>query len=131
MPGARAEFRTAPMQACATTSLRSATLPTQSVGEVCNLLRDCLHLWKVTARVTPAVEGITIHTSDGTFTLHTAPAAARPIRWFLQTPARAAANRPPRALPSIVAALSALGKALGGDSASPLRIGPETRPHDV
>ena len=124
MPDACAELGTTPMQARAPASPRSATFPAPSVGEVCNLLGDCLHLWNVTARVTPTVDAITIHTSDGTFTLQSAPADARPIRWFLQTPARATANRPPRALPSIVAALSALCNALGGGSASTLRIGP-------
>jgi hypothetical protein len=119
------------MQARAPASLRSATCLTPSVAEVCNLLRDCLHLWKVTARVTPAVDAVTIHTSDGTFTLQSAPADARPIRWFLQTPTRAAAHRPPGALPSIVAALSALCNALGGGSASTLRIGPEKGPHEA
>jgi len=122
-PDACAEFSRTPMQARAPAAQRAADFPGQSVGEICNLVRDCLHLWKVTARVAPAADGITIRTSDGTFMLQSAPADARPIRWFLQTPARAAANRPPRALPSIVAALSALCNALGGGSASTLRIG--------
>lgn len=92
-------------------------------GEIRNLLRDCLHLWNIPARVTPAADAITIDTPDGPFTLQAAPADLRPVRWFLQTPARAAAGRPPRALPSIVAALSALRNALGGDAGSTLRIG--------
>jgi hypothetical protein len=86
-------------------------------------VRDCLLLWNIAARMTPTDEGLAIHTSDGTFTLRPGSADARPVRWFLQTPTRIAANRAPRALPSIVAALSALRTALGGDSASKLRIG--------
>jgi hypothetical protein len=124
MAGARAEISIPPTQAHAPAALRSVTLPTPSAGEVCNLLRDCLRLWNVTARVTPTVDAIAIQTSDGIFTLQSAPADARPVRWFLQSPARAAANRPPRALPSVVAALSALRNALGGGSGSTLRIGP-------
>lgn len=123
MAGARAEIRMPPTQAHEPASLRSATLPTPSAGEVCNLLRDCLRLWNITARVTPAVDAIVIQTSAGIFTLQSAPSDARPVRWFLQTPARAAANRPPRALPSVVAALSALCNALGGGPGSRLRIG--------
>lgn len=124
MPGAVSGYSTEAVQALSPASLRSATFPAQSVGEVCNLLRDCLLLWNVAARVTPATDAIMIHTSDGTFTLQSASTDVRPVRWFLQTPTRAAANRPPRALPSIVATLSALCNALGGDSGSTLRIGP-------
>ncbi len=86
-------------------------------------MRDCLLLWNVAARMTPTGDAVAIHTSDGTFTLRAAASDMRPVRWFLQTPARLAANRPPRALPSIVAALSALRTALGGDAGSTLRIG--------
>jgi hypothetical protein len=58
-----------------------------------------------------------------------APLDMRPIRWLLQTPERRAADRPPRAVPSIVALLAALRNALGGDAGSTLRIGaaPEAR----
>lgn len=122
-PDSIAEFSVAPAQALSPASMRSATVPARSAGEVYNLLRDCLLLWDVAARVTVGSDAITIDTSDGTFTLRSAPAGARPVRWFLQTPARAAANRPPRALPSIVATLSALSNALGGGSGSTLRIG--------
>lgn len=122
-PGAIGGCNTAAAQALPPASLRCATFPARGAGEVCNLLRDCLVLWNVAGRVTPAADAITIQTSNGTCTLQAASADARPVRWFLQTPARAAANRPPRALPSIVAALSALGNALGGASGSTLRIG--------
>jgi hypothetical protein len=123
LPGALAGYSAAPVQALSSESLRSPPVPAPSVSEVCNLLRDCLQLWNVAARIAPATDAIMVHTAGGTFTLQSAPTDARPVRWFLQTPARAAANRPPRALPSIVAALSALCNALGGGSASTLRIG--------
>jgi hypothetical protein len=123
IPAATAEFSTVPAEARSPASLRSATSSARHVGEVHNLVRDCLLLWNIAARMTPTDDGVAIHTSDGTFTLWPAPIDARPVRWFLQTPTRIAANRVPRALPSIVAALSALRTALGGDAASTLRIG--------
>jgi hypothetical protein len=123
MAGAIAEFSTVPAKASSLGSLRSATSPARSAGEVHNLVRDCLLLWNIGARIMPTGDAVTIHTSDGTFTLSPALTDARPVRWFLQTPTRAASNRAPRALPSIVAALSALRTALGGDSSSTLRIG--------
>ena len=77
-------------------------------ADLATLLRDCLKLWGV----------------DGAFSLARADAELRPVRWFLQTPERAAANRPPRAAPSIVAALSALRNNLGGSRGPAPRIGP-------
>jgi len=47
----------------------------------------------------------------------------RPMRWLLQTPERRAADRPPRAAPSIVAVLTALRHALGAEGGNKLRIG--------
>ena len=64
-----------------------------------------------------------IAAKPGTFLVQRAPTDMRPVRWLLQSPERAAANRPPRALPSIVALLSALRNALGAESANRLRIG--------
>jgi hypothetical protein len=124
-PAAIAEFSTVPVPAAppSPASLCAATSPARSAGEVYNLVRDCLLLWNIAARMTPTGDAVAIYTSDGTFTLWAAPSDARPVRWFLQTPTRVAANRAPRALPSIVAALSALRTALGGDSGSTLRIG--------
>jgi hypothetical protein len=87
------------------------------------LLRDCLLLWGVDARVAPGGDGMTIDTPDGPYTLQRAAPDLRPVRWLLQTPVRAAAGRPPRAAPSIVAALSALRNALGGAGGTTLRIG--------
>jgi hypothetical protein len=123
VPGAIAESSTVPAEATSPASLRPATSPAHGAGEVYNLVRDCLVLWNIAARITPTGDAITIYTSDGTFNLWPASTDMRPVRWFLQTPTRAAANRGPRALPSIVAALSALRTALGGDPGSTLRIG--------
>ena len=101
----------------------------RSAGEVYgasqlrSLLVDCLVLWGVSGRVTAADDGVTISTDAGIFSVQPASPDMRPVRWLLQTPARRAANRPPRAAPSIVAVLSALRNALGGDGGNRLRIG--------
>ncbi len=87
------------------------------------LLRDCLLLWNIDAKVTAGDVGVTIDTPDGRYTVQRAAPDMRPVRWLLQTPARAAAGRPPRAAPSIVAALRALRDALGGNGGTTLRIG--------
>lgn len=87
------------------------------------LLRDCLLLWDVDGKVNATDDGISIETPDGQYTLQPAAPDMRPVRWLLQTPVRAAAGRPPRAAPSIVAALSALRNALGAAGGANLRIG--------
>ncbi len=87
------------------------------------LLRDCLLLWDVAGRVTAGDHGMAIDTAGGQYRLQRAAADLRPVRWLLQTPARAAAGRPARAAPSIVALLSALRNALGGAGGANLRIG--------
>ena len=87
------------------------------------LLRDCLILWDVDGKVTAGDKGMAIDTPDGQYTLQRAAPDMRPVRWLLQTPVRAAAGRPPRATPSIVAALSALRNALGAAGGTNLRIG--------
>lgn len=87
------------------------------------LLRDCLALWGLAARVSIVPDGAAIEASDGRYVLQRASADMRPVRWLLQTPVRAAAGRPPRATPSIVAALSALRNALGAAGGAGLRIG--------
>jgi hypothetical protein len=61
--------------------------------ELRNLLADCLILWSVTARIEADPNGITLHAQDGAYHIHPAPEAQRPVRWFYQTPERAAANR--------------------------------------
>ena len=92
-------------------------------AELRGLLRDCLTLWDVDGRVTATGDGMAIDTPDGQYTLQRASPGLRPVRWLLQTPVRAAAGRPPRVAPSIVAALSALRNALGGAGGTTLRIG--------
>ena len=101
----------------------------RSAGEVYGtaqvraLLVDCLALWGVSGRVTTDSCGVTITTDEGIFSLQPAPTDLHPVRWFLRTPEREIANRPPRALPSIVASLSALRNALGGEAGVRLRVG--------
>ncbi len=92
-------------------------------AELRTLLIDCLALWDVRASVTAYDSGVTISTTDGDYTLLRATADMRPARWLMQTPARRAANRPPRAAPSIVALLAALRNALGAEGGNRLRIG--------
>jgi hypothetical protein len=92
-------------------------------AELRGLLRDCLALWSVEGRISVAGDGVTIHTADGAFVVSRAVETLRPVRWLLQTPPRAAAGRPPRAAPSIVALLSALRGAIGGGGGNALRIG--------
>jgi hypothetical protein len=92
-------------------------------AELRGLLRDCLTLWDVDARVAATDDGMTIDAPDGRYILQRAAPEMRPVRWLVQTPARAAAGRPARAAPSIVAALSALRNALGVSGGTTLRIG--------
>jgi len=88
-----------------------------------SLLLDCLKLWDVPGKVTAADCGLRIDTTQGPFTVARADADLRPLRWFYQTPERAAAQRPPRAAPSIVALLSALRNAMGGTGGDRLLVG--------
>ena len=76
------------------------------------LLLDCLKLWEVPGKITAHDSGLAIDVETGRFTVTRADADLRPLRWFYQTPEREAAQRPPRAAPSIVALLSALRHAL-------------------
>jgi hypothetical protein len=93
-------------------------------AELRALLLDCLTLWAVRGRVSVETDGaVTIAVPEGLFTLARADEAMRPVRWFWQTPERRAAGRPPRAAPSIVAALSALRNAMGADGGAMPRIG--------
>jgi hypothetical protein len=86
------------------------------------LLLDCLKLWEVKGKVTACDTGLAIETPNGVFTVARADAELLPVRWFYQTPERAAAQRPPRATPSIVALLSALRNAMEGTGGDRLRI---------
>lgn len=89
------------------------------------LLLDCLELWDVQGKVTVGEAEVVIETPSGAFSVARAEVALRPVRWFLQTPERAAAKRPPRAVPSIVALLSALRNVMEGRIGERLRIGPD------
>ena len=89
-----------------------------------SLLLDCLKLWEVKGKVTAGdTSGLAIETPNGLFKVARADHELRPVRWFYQTPERAAAQRPPRAAPSIVALLSALRNAMEGTGGDRLRIG--------
>jgi hypothetical protein len=92
-------------------------------AELRGLLLDCLKLWEVDGRPEAGAEGWEIATADGMFSIARADHDLLPARWFLQTPERRAAGRPPRAAPSIVAALSALRNNLGAAGGQKLRIG--------
>jgi len=92
-------------------------------AELRALLLDCLALWRVEARVVAGDDGMLIDTREGTFVVQRATPELRPVRWSLQTPERRAANRPPRATPSIGALLTALRNALGAEGGNRLRIG--------
>jgi hypothetical protein len=87
------------------------------------LLLDCLKLWEVRGKVSVRDADVAIETPNGVFTVARAGEDLRPVRWFYQTPERAAAGRPPRAAPSIVALLSALRNAMEGTGGDRLRIG--------
>jgi hypothetical protein len=92
-------------------------------AELRGLLLDCLKLWDVPGRVTVRDSDLAIQTAAGVLTVARADPDLRPIRWFYQTPDRAAVGRPPRAAPSIVALLSGLRNALDGAGGDTLRIG--------
>ena len=95
----------------------------RDAGAVKHLLRDCLVLWGVKGRILADGGDVSVIMDEGAFVVRAASPDMRPVRWLLQTPPRRAANRPPRALPSIVALLSALRNALGAEGGNRLRIG--------
>ena len=83
-------------------------------AELLGLLRDCQVLWAVDAQISADDSGgVTLTTAEGAFVVSPAGEHLRPVRWFLQTPDRQAAGRSARALPSVVALLSALRNQLG------------------
>ena len=92
-------------------------------AELRGLLLDCLILWGVDGRVEAAEEGLAVVVQDARFLVNRAGPDLRPVRWFLQTPERAAAGRSPRAVPAIGALLAALRSALGATPGTQLRIG--------
>lgn len=87
------------------------------------LLIDCLVLWEIEGGVWVDTDAIAIDTEAGRFTVARADRSLRPVRWLYQTPDRAAAGRPPRAAPSVVAMLSGLRNVLEGTGGDRLRIG--------
>ena len=72
------------------------TTATITGAELLSLLRDCLVLWDVDARVQPGEDTALVLAAEGQFIITAAPAAERPARWHLQTPARTAAGREAR-----------------------------------
>ena len=107
--------------ACAMSSM--ALVGPVTDAELRALLLDCLKLWEVKGKVTVRQAEVTIETPVGPFTITRADSELRPVRWFYQMPDRAAAGRPPRAVPSIVALLSALRNAMEGTGGDRLKIG--------
>ena len=93
------------------------------VSQLRGLIADCLSVWGVHGTVSPCAEGLEIVVDGRSLLLQRAPVGMRPMRWLLQTPERRAADRPPRAAPSIVAVLTALRHALGAEGGNKLRIG--------
>ena len=91
-------------------------------AELHSLLRDCLVLWEVEARLESEEEGIVLTAPAGRFEIAALPADRHPARWQLQTPARTAAGRPARLHPSITALLSALRNELGANMGNRLRV---------
>jgi hypothetical protein len=87
------------------------------------LLVDCLRLWEVKGTVSAGSSGLLLETPAGVFTVARADVGLRPVRWFYQTPERAAAGRAERAAPSIVALLSGLRNAMEGVGGDRLRVG--------
>ena len=86
-----------------------------TLAEQRDLLRDCLRLWGVEGNVVAGDDDVSVVTVDGAYTL---TAGDSVVRWFIKTP-----DRPlPRAVPSIVAALSRLRNALGAEGGTMPRI---------
>ena len=93
-------------------------------AETLSLVRDCLVLWQVDAKLAVGAEEIILTTAAGErYTIAAVDVSQRPARWRLQTPARKNAGRPPRMHPSIGALLSALRNELGANIGNRLRVG--------
>jgi len=93
--------------------------PTPTSAELRMLLIDCLSLWGVEGRISVNDDAIEIATSSATLRVQRAPRDMLPVRWLLQR----SATRPPRVAPSIVALLTAVRNALGGEGGNRVRIG--------
>jgi hypothetical protein len=94
-----------------------------TTAELRNLLADCVRVWGVDARITEQDAVLRLVAAEGMFEVWPAPKELRPVRWFLQTPERRNATRPPRATPSVVAMLTALRNAMGVKGGWALRVG--------
>lgn len=94
-----------------------------TTAELQNLLADCVDVWGVDVWITEHDAVLRLTAADAVFEVWPAPAELRPVRWFLQTPERRDAARPPRTAPSVVAMLSALRNAMGVKGGSALRVG--------
>jgi hypothetical protein len=94
-------------------------------AEIAGLLRDALRLWGVEGTVAACDGGLVVTTGAG---MHVVSRGTAPTRWFLQTPARAEAGRPPRAAASVTGLLTALRNALGGAAAGRVPIGSGAAP---
>ncbi len=81
-------------------------------AELRALLADCLALWGVAGRAAATADGVVIEAAAGMVRIAPADPALRPVRWFVQTPERIAAGRPPRAAASIAAALGVVRAAV-------------------
>ena len=103
---------------------RHAGRPPMTPADLRALLRDALKLWSIRAHVTVEPTHLAITHNQKTYRITQGPA---PTRWFLQTPDREAASRPPRPTPSITALLTARRAALGVPRGGSARIGPGAR----
>jgi len=81
-------------------------------AELRALLADCLALWGVAGQAAATGDGVAIEAAAGTVRIAPADPALRPVRWFVETPERSAAGRPPRAVASIAAALGVVRAAV-------------------
>lgn len=93
-------------------------------AELRMLLIDCLSLWGVEGHINVHADAIEIATSGATLRVQRAPRDMLPVRWLLHR----SANRSPRAVPSIVALLTALRNALGAEGGNRVRIGSGRNP---
>jgi len=94
-------------------------------AELASLLRDCLTLWGAKAEMASGDTSVRLTTPAGCYEISAVAPELRPARWSLQTPARAAADRPPRMHPSIGALLAALRNELSAEA--PLERGNKLR----
>jgi hypothetical protein len=97
----------------------SNAAPGLTDAELRMLLIDCLRLWGVEGRISVNEGAIEIATPSATLRVQRAPRDMLPVRWLLHR----SASRPPRVAPSIVALLTALRNALGGEGGNRIRIG--------